>query len=222
MPIRPMTLKRALAETKSGKRHLLLGNGFSIALFPDRFQYGSLLAETDFSKFSAARKAFDRLGTTDFEVVINALRNAVALLPLYSKDTAAAARMQKHAGALKELLVQAIAGRRPERPSDISDRQYVACRAFLAHFVGEKRKAEDGKDLRGCIYTLNYDLLLYWTLLHEAMRTNSNDPFNFAPDSDEGLKYDDGFRAPEDELNAPYVTWEAEGAADRQNIHFLH
>ncbi len=38
-----ITFADALAASEQGKRHLLLGNGFSIALFPDRFRYGSLL-----------------------------------------------------------------------------------------------------------------------------------------------------------------------------------
>jgi hypothetical protein len=132
MSILVKTFAHVLEETDAGKRHLLLGNGFSIALFPDRFRYGSLLGAADFTRYPEARKAFDQLGTTDFEVVIKALRDAVALLPLYSAETDAATRMQEHAEALKELLIQAIAGRHPERPSDITENQYRACRAFLA------------------------------------------------------------------------------------------
>lgn len=224
------TFARALAETATGKRHLLLGNGFSIALFPDRFRYGSLLGEADFSRCPEARKAFDQLGTTDFEVVIKALRDAVALLPLYSTETDAATRMREHAEALKELLIQAIAGRHPERPSDITEDQYRACRAFLAHFVGETRdfRTRGGRDCRGNIYTLNYDLLLYWTLLHDeivnsrVMDWNAGNPLASMIEQTEPLEHDDGFRAPEDDPDAAYVTWEAEGGADSQNIHFLH
>jgi Domain of unknown function (DUF4917) len=225
VPVELKTFAQALTETDAGKRHLLLGNGFSIALFPDRFRYGSLLEEADFSNCPNARRAFDRLGTTDFEVVIRALRNAIALLPLYSGDANAATLMQEHAETLKELLVQAIAGRHPERPSDITEAQYEACRAFLAHFVGESRdfRPSPGKDRRGCIYTLNYDLLLYWTLLHDqVIHWGIGDPFPLAIEQTEALEHDDGFRAPDADPTASYVAWEAEGAADSQNIHFLH
>jgi hypothetical protein len=37
----------ALAQTDDVKRHLLMGNGFSIALFPNRFSYVSLLDSVD-------------------------------------------------------------------------------------------------------------------------------------------------------------------------------
>src|SRR6476646_10798032 len=149
----------ALAETRDVRRHLLLGNGFSIALFPDRFRYGALLDQADFSKLPESRKAFDLLETTDFEVVVEALKRAVQLLPLYSADNDAIKKMAAHAERLKEILVQTIAGRHPERPSEVREAQYKACRGFLANFVGESRVVQVGgkpKDLRAKIYSLNY------------------------------------------------------------------
>jgi hypothetical protein len=157
MPVSPITFTEALNITASTKRHLLLGNGFSISLFRDRFSYVSLLEKADFTALPESRKAFDLLGTTDFEVVIHALRQAIALFPLYSADSDARSRMEQHAESLKELLVRAIAGRHPERPSDVTEARYL------------NLKSNRGKDLRGNIYTLNYDLLLYWTLLHDQV-----------------------------------------------------
>lgn len=223
MPV--VTFADALRQSEDSKRHLLLGNGFSIAIFPNRFRYGSLLEEADFSGSPELQPTFERLRTTDFEVVIKALQDAVTLLPLYTQDQQLAARMGVHAEALKNILVGAIAGRHPERPSDISEDQYKACRAFLAHFVGDSRgkQANGGKDLRGQIYTVNYDLLLYWTLLHdEVIQWNAADPLASELEQTEPPLHDDGFRAPEGDPDAPYVTWEAEGAANTQNIHFLH
>ncbi len=132
--------------------------------------------------------------------------------------------MGGHAEALKNILVSVIAGRHPERPSDISEEQYKACRAF-SRFAGESRgkQANGGKELRGQIYTVNYDLLLYWTLLHnEVIQWNAADPLAAELQKTEPLLHDDEFRAPEGDPAAPYVTWEAEGAANTQNIHFLH
>lgn len=225
---RIISFRDALKETSEKRRHLLLGNGFSIALFPDRFRYGSLLQEANFDGLPEARKAFDVLKTTDFELVVDALKNAVSLLPLYSGDASAQQKMAKHAEALKELLVRAIAGRHPDRPSDITEEQYKAARGFLANFVGERRAeievGEKNKDLRGKIYSLNYDLLLYWTLLHsQIVNWNAKNPLESTFETTEELEHDDGFRAPDDEPEAAYVTWDAEGtASDNQNIHFLH
>jgi hypothetical protein len=77
---RIVTFAEALHETSASKRQLLVGNGFSIALFSESFDYRFLLASADFGNVPQARAAFEALRTTDFEVVIQALRNAVALL----------------------------------------------------------------------------------------------------------------------------------------------
>jgi hypothetical protein len=217
----------ALNDTAEVRRHLLIGNGFSIALFPDRFRYGSLLEQANFDQIPEARKAFDVLATTDFEIVVDALKKSVALLPLYSLDVDTRTKMAEHAEALKELLVHAIAGRHPERPSDVTEAQYKSARSFFANFVGDSRELEIGgktKDLRGNIYTLNYDLLLYWTLLHDqVVNWSVEDPLEFTFEDTEPLEHDDGFRAPKDDPEAAYVTWDAEGtSSDSQNIHFLH
>lgn len=220
IPMPVITFEQALAETAAVKRHLLLGNGFSIALFPGRFSYASLLGATDFTNYPEAYEAFNLLGTTDFEVVINALQKAAILLPPYGDDGAALAKMQDHANALKELLVQAIARRHPERPGDINDQQYRACREFLVHFIGESRKGTS--DLRGSIFTLNYDLLLYWTLMHDRLLIEHPDfPGFLKEEAAEPLETDDGCRVPDEDLDAEYVTWDAE-SSHVQNIYFLH
>jgi hypothetical protein len=216
MPV--ITFEEALARTEGAKRHLLIGNGFSISLFPDRFRYETLRDSVDFALYPEARHAFDVLHTTDFEIVIHALREAISLLPLYGSIDAVPL-MQAHADALKNLLVQAIAGRHPDRPGDITEEQYRFCRLFLAHFGGDHRRTE--KDLRGYIYTLNYDLLLYWALLHSTVVLNNpDDPENPIVEEMEPIQPDDGFRAPEED-GAEYVTWDAE-EAHTQNIHYLH
>ncbi len=216
--VRFVTFNDALRETVAQKRHLLLGNGFSIALFPDRFRYGSLLDQADFSHLPLARQAFDRLGTTDFEQVIFALRQIATIGPIYGIEHHSVELINKNADRLKELLVQAIAGSHPSRPSDVSDDQYSACRTFLSHFIGDHR----GKTLLGKVYTLNYDLLLYWTVLHTDLDPMTIWLASAATEEPEALVNDDGFRAPEDDPLAAYVTWEAEGAADHQTLHFLH
>lgn len=200
----------AITETALVKRHLLLGNGFSIALFPN-FRYDSLLEQADFRGMPEARRAFDALETSDFETVINAFRQTCSLLPHYTEDDELREKISGHADALKETLIASIAGKHPERPSDVTEEQYASCRQFLAHFVGEDRVAEKKN---GCIYTLNYDLLLYWTSLHAREGEENSGEVNIQ------IKHNDGFVAPED-AEADYVTWDAEGAHN-QNTHYLH
>lgn len=190
-----LTFQEAIEDSKNAtKRHLLLGNGFSIACRPNIFTYGKLIEQADFSKVSeTAIRAFDALGTQDFERVIKALRDSAKVIAAYGGSTALTAAMLEDANGLRELLVQTIAASHPAMPGDLTEAEYAACRAFLDHFDN--------------VYTLNYDLLLYWVQMHTA---EGEDPTS-----------DDGFRSPEDDYESPYVVWEP-GQSHDQNTWFLH
>jgi hypothetical protein len=202
MPL--MTFEDAIADSRQfSKRHLLLGNGFSIACRADIFHYGSLFDQADFSAVPEVAAVFQALATQDFEAAIRALENAVKILPSYlAHEAAAVSKMQEHATKLKEILVQTIAGNHPNIPSDIPDEKFWACRKFLANFL-----AVDGQ-----VFTLNYDLLLYWTLMHD-------DP---PADDSIDLATNDGFGNDEDDPEADYVVWQGETGAHDARVHFLH
>jgi hypothetical protein len=207
---------QALGATEDCKRYLLLGNGFSISLFPKCFSYASLFREAkDQGLFVATpelQEAFDLLTTTDFEFVMKSLKAAGLLGALYEYD---GGKMAAHADLLKEVLVQAIAGRHPARPSEVTEGQFSASRAFLRHFIGLDRE----KKYRGRVFSLNYDLLLYWTVLHDEIDWDGQ---NVMERHNPDLHHDDGFRAPEDNWDAEYVAWEQFSASHEQSITFLH
>jgi hypothetical protein len=197
--MQPISFADAIAATSHfSRRHLLLGNGFSIACRPDIFVYGKLFEQADFALVSqSARDAFDSLATTDFEKVIRALNDTAAIADVYGLPPAAAAQMRDDANKLKELLVQTIAKSHPELPSDLSESEYQSCQQFLSHF--------------STIYTFNYDLLLYWTQMHHE---NSS-----------SVTSDDGFRTSQDDIEfdteSDYVIWEP-GQSHGQSTWFLH
>jgi hypothetical protein len=206
MTIKILNFDQALKKSKCyGKRHLLLGNGFSIACKPDIFAYGSLFQEAKKTMSKELAAIFAAMGTQDFEEVIRALQHAAAIVGVYRPKFITTKKMLlTDAEKLKTDLIQAVAGRHPARPNDISDERYTACRQFLSHFVGQ--------GAGGKIYTMNYDLLLYWALMHEEEDVLARIPLN----------HDDGFRKDQDDFDAPYVEWQGEGAAHGQNIHYLH
>lgn len=212
-----ISFQEALGATEDRKRYLLLGNGFSISIFPDCFSYASLFQEAKeqglFDDTPELAAAFEILGTIDFEFVMDGLKVATKLAPLYGFD---ATKMAEHADLLKEVLVEAIAGRHPARPNEVSEQQYEACREFLRHFIGANRG-----NARGKIYTLNYDLLLYWTALHDIVKIDW-DGDNIAIRQDPALDHDDGFRAPEADYDAEYVAWDQFSASHDQTISFIH
>lgn len=177
------------------KCHALLGNGFSIACRRDIFSYGALFDRADFTAAgSLARAAFDVLDTRDFEVVMRALRDAAHLLAAYgSSGSEMAPDFLQAVDALRNVLVSTIATHHPDHPNEITAEQYHACRTFLSRF--------------DCVYTLNYDLLLYWAVMQKEVGP--------------ALKIsDDGFRTPEDGP-ASYVSWEVENS-DGQDVFYLH
>jgi hypothetical protein len=180
----------------SGKKHLMLGNGFSIALFHTIFSYNTLFERAkDSRKLSdAMAKVFAALGTTDFEMVMEALENAADLVALYeATNPQLANRLKEDAARLRDVLAETIAENHPARPYDITKDQYASCKRFLANFDGS-------------IYTLNYDLLLYWTLMQSEI--------------DPQVESDDGFRNSEEGAD-DYVVWDVQNTHG-QRIFYLH
>lgn len=202
-----ITFAQAIADSEQfAKRHLLLGNGFSIGCRAEIFHYASLFGAADFSSVPEVKKVFEAMQTQDFELAIKALENASTLLPIYAQGQGdAAGKMLQHAAALKEILVATIAGNHPDKPSSIDDSEFIACQEFLSHFLAE--------DQKGHVFTLNYDLLLYWTLMHDGNPFDENAP---------ELRKNDGFGNDEDAPDADYVVWQGETGAHSANIYYLH
>lgn len=187
------------------KRHLLLGNGFSIACKPKIFTYGSLFDNADFSQNPNLPKVFEALQTTDFEVAIRSLEASAALASIYSSSgTSAEVAMRKDAQDLKSILIETVTRNHPDGPFDIDEDEFFACRQFLANFIGP--------DVSGNVYTLNYDLLLYWTVMHNE----------FSDGSVVDIKSIDGSGDDEKTAKNDYVTWQGEGSRMHSNIHYLH
>jgi len=175
-------------------RHLLLGNGFSIACRADCFTYGRLLDEADLSRLSVDGPAlFASEGTTDFEEIINSLRVAGRMATFYeSSDPDLAARLAADADLVKAALADTLARNHPDNVGDIELEEYRRARQFLANF--------------GHIFTVSYDLLLYWALMQEM---------------EPHFKADDGFRQDRDEPDADWVRWDSYKPFS-QNIYYLH
>ena len=191
-----LTFEQAIALSPDRKkRKVLLGNRFSRACKDDIFSYEALYKQADFQALSPnAHSAFGALNTNDFEIVIKALRQTSLLASVYVKDRPELVdTLRKDANGLRGVLVDTIAKSHPSRPQDIAQPRYQSCRKFLDNFK--------------CVYTLNYDLLLYWALMQDELPAL------------EFLEVEDGFRKPEGE--ADYVTWET-GNSHTQTIHYMH
>jgi hypothetical protein len=152
-PLPVLSYDQVLDLTAQKRRHILLGNGFSRAAH-SRFSYASLY-EVAIALTPSIECVFQRMGTTNFEV---ALRGAA--------DAAEAHRV-------RSALIKAVAKVHPYHAPAISTEEYASCAAFLEDFVGVRRG-----DRRGLVFTTNYDLLLYWTLVHHNKELRCYDGFD--------------------------------------------
>ena len=190
-----ITFDKALAlSSHQVNRHVFLGNGFSRACKNDIFSYDALFDRANFASLSPyAEIAFKALGSTDFEYIIEALRTSANVLSIYKdSESDLCSILREDADGLREVLVRTIAGSHPDLLSDISDDSYKACKLFLANFKK--------------IFTLNYDLLLYWAVMRQEIKPE--------------IACDDGFRRPDSGVEQ-YVTWEIDHNF-HQNIYYLH
>jgi hypothetical protein len=190
------TFEQALESSERfNKRHLLLGNGFSIACRPDCFRYVRLLDEADLSTLSVdGTELFDNEETVDFEAVIRALTAAARMADFYeTSDPDLSARLRADADCLKEILAQTLASKHPENVGEIKIEEYESVRNFLSNFER--------------FYTLNYDLLLYWAMLQDLEPAD--------------LEHDDGFRPDPNDPDAEWVAWNSYNQY-HQNVFFLH
>ncbi|MEM8994050.1 MAG: DUF4917 family protein [Acidobacteriota bacterium] len=150
---------------------LLLGNGFSIACDP-RYSYRALRQHADGLLPEVSRALLDRLGTDNLEQVLQIVEDARWVAERCGQSDGSLAETHRQTCVA---LVQALAADHLTSPRQIDIERDRSSRAVA--FMGLFRR----------IFTTNYDLLLYWTLMKNP------------GDRDEGYNYRDGFRRPEGE-----------------------
>lgn len=194
------TFDDCIAQVGAAKKHLMLGNGFSISLFPSIFNYERLAESIESERINML---FDAIGTHDFEFVMRRLLEAVDIVRHYDSSADITSHIHEDIDELKKTLIHVISKSHPPKPSEITDHQYENCRKFLLNF-------KEGKT-----YTFNYDLILYWVLMH------------FNENKELKLPCDDGFRHPHSDEYVPEeerdtsLHWEI-GRESGQTTYYLH
>lgn len=152
---RPISFPEALERTATSLRLLLLGNGFSISARPS-FRYQSLFESAQ--PFSAAiSKIFSELETQDFEQVLEVLRQEGRYSELDRSS---------HDAEVRAAFLRALSSVHPHSSVFMTKDEADRCASFLEHFVSRGRPL----NLRGRVYTTNYDLLLYWVIARSGRR----------------------------------------------------
>jgi Domain of unknown function (DUF4917) len=145
-----ITFDETLEETENCPRVLLLGNGFSIKFF----HYRNLLDTAQLATDDPIWSLFQLFDTYDFERVIRSLEEASIVETAYH-DSSKAELFTVDCEKIRQALIHAIRSTHPKHRKDIEP--YLdRCITFLKFF--------------GDIFTLNYDLLLYWFTLEDTRR----------------------------------------------------
>jgi hypothetical protein len=175
----------------ASKKRLLLGNGFSMACFGN-FGYKTLYERVrQLGIPEKVEKAFEKYGETNFEAILRLLDDSAWMAENYDLVPGGIeSDMRKDYETLKLALTTAITEVHPENRTLIPSEKYSACHSFISSF-------DD-------IYTVNYDLLLYWTSL-------SQEPFAF----------NDSFSKDEDTLGND-CEYMPRPIIDAKGLFFLH
>lgn len=199
-----MSYDKVLEAIKEQKKYLLLGNGFSMAYNPERFSFTSLLDNAVdrglITKTSPIYKVFTEFDTKDFEEVVKLLETSTKVLKTYGVlSKADEKKILDDSKSLKKYLVDVITNNHPDKITEISDDEFFNSASFIKNF--EK------------VYTLNYDLLLYWSCIKLQSFIEEEQI------KDSVLDISDGFYDPH-EQTTDYVVFGNDNAS--QNIYFLH
>ena len=181
----------AINETAPWNRAVLLGNGFSIAQSASFF-YTNLRKVSGIDKNPILEKVFKNFDTVDFEKVMRHLENAGTVAEAYNRIPEAT-EYKTDAKEVRKHLIEAIEKVHPPDFDYIPPQEINSCGNFLKCF--DK------------VFTLNYDLLLYWVL--NSLRT---------PGLSSLQNFSDGFGLGKviNGLKGPFDT---EAWCDTYNIH---
>lgn len=185
---------KLLNECKDDKS-IILGNGFGIsfdaAMGQDNFNWNSLLDLCDIPDGSELHQVLSE-NQFDFELVHQKLNNAIDILILYDPTSPLIRQLEQQIQYLREQLIVAVGASHPpsfvhprtEAERSQLDERVLNCRTFLSRFDN--------------VFSLNYDLLLYWVRCHQG-RNLGKDSFTrlysdlvFSPDDNANFFFPHG------------------------------
>jgi hypothetical protein len=140
---------------KKRTKHLLFGNGFSMAYDPGIFSYNALSTFIDDSKNDLLIKLFSIVNTKNFELIMQQLDNFAEIAKAFSDDDQLVKKIEEASSTLKNSLIEAVKALHPEHVFTIPEEKSQCCHSFLNDYL-----ANDGK-----VFSTNYDLLPYWVLM---------------------------------------------------------
>ena len=162
------TYQYTIKELTRKKRikHLLLGNGFSMAYDSKIFSYNALSTFIDNSDDLLLKQLFKSINTKNFEVIMQQLDLFANVAKVFNAEKTLIDNIQQTSVHLKDSLIDAIQVMHPEHVFKLPEEKSIACCSFLNDYL-----SNDGN-----VFTSNYDLLLYWVLMRNTLK-NAGDGF---------------------------------------------
>jgi len=184
------------------QKHLLLGNGFSMAYNSEIFSYNALNRFIDNLENDLLRKVFNIINTKNFELVMQQLDNFSEIAKAFGTDENLVKQINEASETLKNSLIDAIQELHPEHVFKIPEEKSQSCAEFLNDFISDN----------GNVFTTNYDLLLYWVLMRNHIK-NCIDGFGRD-------REDEDVYRPGGDYEYSELRWGKYKSS--QNIHYLH
>ncbi len=136
-------------------KHLLFGNGFSMAYDPKIFSYNALSTFIEEIDDELLKKLFKSLNTKNFEAIMQQLDNFCEIAEIFTTDKALVNKIKTASEKLKNSLIDAVKSLHPEHVFIVPDEKSKACHTFLNSYLSNG----------GMVFSTNYDLLPYWVLM---------------------------------------------------------
>lgn len=171
----------AYLEQQKRQKHLLLGNGFSMAYDKKIFSYNALSKFIEKTGDDIVNQLFQKFNTKNFESIMQQLDNFCSIAELFSDDPKLVPRIKRTSDSLKLSLLDAVKSLHPEHVFTMTEEQSQSCMHFLEQYLNHE----------GQVFSTNYDLLLYWVLMRNKA-DNAIDGFGRDLEKDlDGQEYTD-------------------------------
>jgi hypothetical protein len=142
-------------NSKKRTKHLLLGNGFSVSYDPSIFSYNALSTFVENTDDRLLKELFKVINTKNFEAIMKELDHFIAIAQVFSADKKLVNQIKKTNEKLKNSLIDAVQTLHPKHIFKIPEEKCNLCFKFLDKYLSAN----------GCVFSTNYDLLLYWVLM---------------------------------------------------------
>lgn len=152
-----MTYQNVVEHLNKNKRkkHLLIGNGFSMDFERNIFSYHALSKFIEKNGDQTVSKLFERLKTKNFEQIMRQLEQLCEIGDLFTDDKTLVPKIKDVTAKLKISIIDALKELHPENAFTIPEEKSESCMYFLQEYLSKE----------GLIFSTNYDLLLYWVLM---------------------------------------------------------